>query len=491
MSPLAGLAPRQRIGACLYTLWLVATVAVLVLRPGEVLELGVAGAVGYVGFGVLQVRRVELPVAITAGACFVVPLLYAWPVRTFEEHQVPGPGGALTSVGSLLPIAALVAVAGWKRANFSAAPLALTGGVALLAVAGVASSIAATHTASSFANTWLAYGTPICLGLAIFASTQEIRDIQLYLEMIVLGALPQLVVAIAAYVVDFGVPTSARDLVTAKAALFRPHLIQDQALGNVGHLSDLCLALLLPAILIACGYRVHPYVRAIAAATTLAVIAVLVLVLSRSAIAAAVFILVGAFVVMLRRAGSPIGMTVIAAASAVLIVVSVAPSVRRSYESLVPSPTAAHSGSQNSPNPDSAGGKSTEFRLAAQRSAWDVARAHMPWGVGTGQYALYDPVHTAPHSLPLQALSEMGIIGAVGWLLVAAYAVWRGALMVIRRQRTWWLEELAAAGSVIAVLLHGTIAGFTLRLGHDNTLSLLLGVGLGCLAAAERIGRRV
>jgi O-antigen ligase len=115
----------------------------------------------------------------------------------------------------------------------------------------------------------------------------------------------------------------------------------------------------------------------------------------------------------------------------------------------------------------------------------------MPWGVGTGQYALYDPVHTAPHSLPLQALSEMGIIGAVGWLLVAAYAVWRGALMVIRRQRTWWLEELAAAGSVIAVLLHGTIAGFTLRLGHDNTLSLLLGVGLGCLAAAERIGRRV
>jgi O-antigen ligase len=488
VNALETLAPRQRAGVGLYSLWLVATIGVLVLRPGEVLELAFVGAVGYVAFGVVQLRQIELPIAITAGACFAAPLLYAWPVRSFEEHQVPGPIGAFTSVGSLVPIAALIAVAGWKRANFSAAPVVLTVGVALLVAAGVASSIAATHSEATVANTWLVYGTPICLGLAVFSSTQEIRDIQLYLEMVVLGTLPQLVVAIAAYNVDFGVPTSARDLVTAKAALFRPHLIQDQALGNVGHLSDLCLALLLPAAIIACGKRVHPPVRAVATATTLAVVAVLVLVLSRSAIAVAVLILVGAFVVMLRRARSPIGMTVIAAASVVLVVVSIAPSVRRSYESLVPSTTHASSGSKNSP--DSAGGESTEFRLAAQRTAWDIATAHLPWGVGTGQYALYDPVHSAPHSLPLQALSEMGILGAVGWLLVAAYAAWRGALMAVRRRRTWWLEELAAAGSVIAVLLHGTIAGFTLRLGHDNTSSLLLWIGLGCLAAVERIGRQ-
>jgi hypothetical protein len=62
--------------------------------------------------------------------------------------------------------------------------------------------------------------------------------------------------------------------------------------------------------------------------------------------------------------------------------------------------------------------------------------------------------------------------------------------MVLRRQRTWWPAELAAAGSVLAVLLHGTIAGLTLRLGHDNTASLLLWIGLGCLAAVERIGRK-
>jgi O-antigen ligase len=482
-------APRQWAGIGLFLLWLVATVGVLVLRPGEVLEMGIVGAVGYVGFGALQRRRVELPIALTAAACFAAPLLYAWPVRSFEEHQVPGSSGALTSVGSLLPLAALIAVAGWKRASFTGAPPLLIAGVAALAVAGVTSSIAATQSASTFANTWLVYGTPICLGLAIFASSRKIEDVHLYLEMIVLGTLPQLIVAIAAYVVDFGVPTSARDLVTAKAALFRPHLIQDQALGNVGHLSDLGLALLLPATIIASGRRVHPAVRAVAAATTLAVIAVLVLILSRSAMAAAVLILSGAFVVMLRRPRYPIGMTVIAAASLVLIAVSVAPSVRRSYESLVPT-TQSTSGTHSSPGPDSAGGDSTEFRLAAQKTAWGVAKAHMPWGVGTGQYALYDPVHTAPHSLPLQTLSEMGVLGAVGWLLVAAYAVWRSALMVLRRQRTWWPAELAAAGSVLAVLLHGTIAGLTLRLGHDNTASLLLWIGLGCLAAVERIGRK-
>src|SRR3954451_12992448 len=116
MSLFARLAPRQRVGIGLYSLWLVATVGVLFLRPGEVLEVAVVGAVGYVGFGVLRLGRAELPIGITAGACFAAPLLYAWPVRSFEEHQVPGPLGALTSVGSLLPLAALIAVAGSKRA---------------------------------------------------------------------------------------------------------------------------------------------------------------------------------------------------------------------------------------------------------------------------------------------------------------------------------------------------------------------------------------
>jgi O-antigen ligase len=488
LSALTTLTPRRRAGISLYSVWLVATVAVLVVRPGEVLELGAVGAVGYVGFEVLQVRRIELPIATAAAACFAAPLLYAWPVRSFEEHQLPGAGGAFTSLGSILPLAALVAVAGWKRADFRDAPLVLAVGVAVLAGAGIASSIAATHAESAFANAWLVYGTPICLGLAIFASAQEIRDVRLYLEMVVLGGLPQLVVAIAAFVVDFGVPTSPNDLVTAKAALFRPHLIQDQALGNVGHLSDLCLALLLPATIIACGKRVHPPLRAVAGATTLAALTVLVLVLSRSAIAVAVLVLAGAFTGMLRQARSFVGMTASATAALALLAISVAPAVRHSYESLVPSTTRASPTTQVGNG--TAGGESTRFRLDAQRTAWDIARAHMPWGVGTGEYALYDPVHTAPHSLPLQALSEMGIFGFVGWLLVAAYAVWRGALTIIRRQAAWWPEEFAAAGSVLAVLLHGTIAGFTLRLGHDNTSALVLWIGLGCLAAVERIGRR-
>jgi len=483
----------QRAGIGLYSLWLVATVAVLALRPGELLEIGLVGAVGYVAFSVLQAQRVELPTAITAAACFAAPLLYAWPVRSFEEHQLPGPAGAFTSVGSLLPLTALIATARWRHANFSALPRLLTVGAAVLAGAGLASSLAATQTGSTFASTWLVYGAPICLGLAIFASTQEIQDIHRYLAMVVLGALPQLAVAIAAYAVDFGVPTSAHDLVIAKAALFRPHLIQDQALGNVGHLSDFSLALLLPATTIACARLLRPPVRAVAGATTLAVITSLVLVLSRSAMAVAVLILACAFVVMLRQSRSPLGMTIVAAAGLVMVAVALAPSVRRSYESLVP--VTSPVGSQITPaagpvpGPDSAGGQSTEFRLAAQKTAWEIARAHMPWGVGTGQYALYDPVHTAPHSLPLQSLSEMGVLGAIGWLLVAAYAVWRGALTVMQRHRPWWLEELAAAGSVLAVLLHGTIAGFTLQLGHDNTPSLLLWIGLGCLAAVERIGR--
>jgi O-antigen ligase len=480
-------APGRRAGFSLYAVWLAATVAVFVLRPGEVLELAVAGAAGYIGFSLVRSRRVELPIALTGGACFGAPLLYAWPVRTFEEHQLPGSLGALTSVGSLLPLAALLAVATWKRAVFTRVPPILAAAALLLGVAGITSSFAAAQIGSTFAATWLVYGAPISLAVAIFACTQEIRDVRLYLQLFVLGALPQLVVAIAAYVVDFGVPARTGDLVAGKAALFRPHLLQAQALGNVGHLSDFCLAVLLPALVVACASRTRTPIRAAAIATTVAAVTVLVLLLSRSAILAAVLVLGGALVALFRHPRSLVRLTAVAGTAFVLVAISIAPSVRRSYESLVPTSTATSTTQVGTPSSD-AGAESTAFRLAAQRTAWDIARAHLPWGVGTGQYALYDPVHTAPHSLPLQALSETGILGALGWLLIAAYAAWRGAQGIIRRQRPWWLEELAAAGSVLALLLHGTIAGLTLRVGHDNTAALLLWIGLGCLAALERIG---
>ena len=51
--------PRLELG--LYSLWLAVALAVLVLRPGELLQVGVTGVVGYVALAVLQTRRVDLP----------------------------------------------------------------------------------------------------------------------------------------------------------------------------------------------------------------------------------------------------------------------------------------------------------------------------------------------------------------------------------------------------------------------------------------------
>jgi hypothetical protein len=472
----------------LFSAWFAVTVAVFLLRPGEVLELAVAGASGAVAIAALQTRSVALPVAVTAAACFVTPLLYAWPIRTYESHQVPGPLGAFASVSSLVPLAALLASAGRSRPVFARPPLLLMLGGAALACAGIASSIAAIHAGSAFGNAWLVYGAPMCLGLAILSSARGGRDVQLYLAALVLGALPQLVVAIAAYVVDFGVPTSAGDLVSAKASLFRPHLIQDQALGNVGHLADFCLALLIPALIVACGRQMRTSTRIGAAASGVATVVVLVLVLSRSAIAVAVVVLLGALAVMASRRRPVSGIAAVTASALFLVAISAAPAVRRSYERLLPASASAPAKSRGGGTNGSAGGASATFRLGAQETAWDIARKHMPWGVGTGQYRLYDPVHTAPHSLPLQAIGELGILGAAGWILLAAYAAWRSLQLVIRRT-AWWLEELAAAGSVVAVLLQGVIAGLTLQLGHANISALILWIGLGCLAALERVGQ--
>ena len=85
-------------------------------------------------------------------------------------------------------------------------------------------------------------------------------------------------------------------------------------------------------------------------------------------------------------------------------------------------PAATHvigTGSAGSKGPVAAAAKevtdvSASFRAGAMRTGLHVFEHHAPFGVGTGFYPKYDPVHTAAHSLLVELLAENGVLGVSG-----------------------------------------------------------------------------
>ena len=100
------------------------------------------------------------------------------------------------------------------------------------------------------------------------------------------------------------------------------------------------------------------------------------------------------------------------------------------------------------------GSTSSNFRFVWWRQAWDGARGHELVGTGAGTFHLanlhfrssYLDFTVEPHNLPLQFLTEAGIVG-LALFLVAALALLRGSL----RRRG---HELALALVLPAFLLH-------------------------------------
>jgi hypothetical protein len=103
------------------------------------------------------------------------------------------------------------------------------------------------------------------------------------------------------------------------------------------------------------------------------------------------------------------------------------------------------------------GSTSSNFRFVWWQQAWDGFRGHELAGTGAGTFHLsnlrfrqsYLDFTTEPHNLPLQFLSEAGVVGLV-LLLLAAAALLRGSL----RRRG---HELALALVLPAYLLHSLV----------------------------------
>ena len=109
---------------------------------------------------------------------------------------------------------------------------------------------------------------------------------------------------------------------------------------------------------------------------------------------------------------------------------------------------------------------SVQTRREAIEEGLDLAADHLPFGVGPGLYARYAPVTTAPHSLPVLAAAETGVLGVAALALLAAAAA--VPLLARRRERLSADGEalVAAAGvGVLGWLLLGVVAGTNLSLG--------------------------
>jgi UDP-GlcNAc:undecaprenyl-phosphate GlcNAc-1-phosphate transferase len=116
------------------------------------------------------------------------------------------------------------------------------------------------------------------------------------------------------------------------------------------------------------------------------------------------------------------------------------------------------------------------------RVAWDVFTAHPVAGVGAGNYGaeyfrfgrVAEPIQN-PHSLELQVLSELGVVGALVFALIVAGVV-LGALHMRRAAR----ESLGARTAAVAAI--GVVAAWFVDTSGD-WMHLLPGVSAVALAA--------
>ncbi len=485
-APPAAILFRPAAAVALVCVWLLAVVGSAILLPGETLELALLGIAATAAW--LEVRdagwdRFQVVVGV---AVFAVPLLSTWPARKWQAgvSRLPAPLDAVFNLHALLVLAALVAGGrlGTARLRRARRPLLVALGLLVL---GALAGAAANASRSALGDAWIGILVPIALGLAVAGAVRSARDGWRYVALAVTSALVPCGVGIAAYVLSFGVPSSGGDLVFGKLALFRPLLFQDVTFGNVDHFADVVLLLLAPAALALTERALSIRIRIVIFAATIGLLAVLFLVLSRSALTFAFLSLAMAAAYAARphcwqSLISPV------AAAVVVLAVAATPAVSRSIGSLLPGGSGPSSAtSQTAPAVDT----SETMRVDAIKTGLRVARHHLPFGVGSGRYPAYDPVHTAPHSLFVQVFAEDGVLGALGLAALVLVLVVDAVILLFDRRRppAVVLLQVACAAGSLAFLADAVSSGAPLALGQLNVWPLLLALLVGAWQGVRKL----
>jgi hypothetical protein len=453
------------------SLWAGAALISTALRPGELLEFGL---VGLAGLGAWQViRRAESRrLQVTATVLFFVPLLNTWPARAFYA-QIDNLGvvAYILSPSSLLALL-IVAVAPWQRRFPAAMPLA----IALLLVAAVLVSTAVSSDRPAAATSaWLALILPLCVAAAVAVSATTTSARWTLLIPPGLASLVPAAMGITAWAISFGIPSSFDDVVAAKTLLYRTGLLQEVTFGNVAHLSAFGLLMAPLAAMATLATTLPTAARACAAASAALLVIATIAVYSRAAIlVCAGMLAVSATLVASRlwreRRTEAVTAAILLGATAVAV-------GSLGWSSLNPEFETADNGSAVRPPPQT----SVEFRMDAIRTGLRLSGEH-PLGVGSGQYANYDPVHTSPHSLLLQLFVENGVLGGASCLVLLVAL----CLAIVRFTRVpietdEWLLRVGCALGTGGFLVFGLIAGAPLALGAVAVWSLLLAVQIGIL----------
>jgi hypothetical protein len=475
----------------LFGAWAIAALAAFAIRPGALLEVALIGVAGALVVPALESTAAAWLLALV-GLAFVLPLTNTWPARAWERgtDQLPHVLGALAAPSSLALLAAAAVALPVRADGRGRAPLALTLAAAGLAVGAFLAAVLSAGPGGALASAWLQIGVPIAIGWLILRIGPNVRAA----EVILLGALaaaevPCLVGA-TAYMLDFGIPHDSGDLAEGKVALARPHLLQEVTFGNVGHIAALAV-ILLPIAIVLNFFGSRRLVRAVGAASTASLVVVLLLMVSRFALLSALLAALGLAVLLGLRAGYRIA-AACAAGFVLIALVLASPAVRNPESAAAGSSSPAQSGRPSpSPSPSSrpVESRSLEVREGAVRSGLRVAAHHLPFGVGSGRYPLYDPVHTAPHSLPLEVVAEdgllagLGLLALTGWLILALVPLLRAT----RGPKPPGFElRVACVVGALAFLTLGFLGGVPLLLGSSDVWTALLAVQVSLAAILAR-----
>ena len=458
--------------------WLALSATAEYLRPGELLEfglVGIAGAAAWTLVRTLPSRRLQLMAALV----FLVPLLNTWPTRAaLAQIESAGAASYLLAPGSLLAVLLVVVAPVRWRSRPAAFPLLFA---SLVAAAAVMSSIASGDLTSAASSAWVALLAPTAVGLAVAGAALDSRMRWTVVAVMALAGLVPAAMALVAYVVSFSTPLSVDDLIEGKRLMARTGLVQEVTFGNVAHLTAFAL-LVAPVAAVTAFARSLPLVARAGAAVSAALLTCAVfLSFSRAGFfALALVLVVAAGLVALRgfqeRSSRAFALALILAAAAVPVAALGASRVEAT-------PTGRTGG--GAPTQGFGEDSSADFRWSSIRSGLSVFEDNL-LGVGSERYALYDPEHTAPHSLFVRVLAETGVLG--GAAFVALLLLLCGSLrwLVHPSSDDEWLLRLGCTLGVGGFLAYAMVAGAPLAIGAVNAWAMLLAVQVGLLLSGQR-----